>query len=161
MEESTANRNREIGSCFERDFERQARLNGLFVRKNELTARHTYNQRAILTKSELDFTLIRPSDGRVAWVDTKAFDRDRVPKSKFNDRQVERALRYNELKVPSGFVVLFIPTREIVFYTGRQIAGAPPRTSFLSGHGVSLGKLEDFAVGLIFDNFKGGPGPLP
>lgn len=138
-----ADENRQEGKIFEDIFVRQAMRNGLLPIKNYLSAKHTYNGRVQVMKSELDFTLIN-QEGHVAFVDCKSFGNDYFTYSQLDRKQVERAMTYNHWKVPSGFVVYFRPVNRIVYFTGGHIEMLGAGARFTALGGVQLGSFQNF-----------------
>lgn len=150
---SQAVRNRDNGSFFEAFLEHQAKLLGLLVKKNKLTAQYTYNGRVQVEKSELDFTLgMKP--GRVAFVDAKSFNGDRFTFSDLSENQIERAAWYNEWRIPAGFVVYLRKIGGVVFISGETIKKKGPRNSFGIEDGILLGKFPNANLRLIFGETK-------
>lgn len=134
---------REEGANFEDLFVRQARRNGLTPIKNYLSAKIGWNGRIILLPSDLDFKLVTPK-GVIGYFDCKTFAEDYFTYADIDEDQLERAALYRDLKVPSGFVVFFRQSNEVVFFTARAITLKGPRNRFTSSDGRFLGTYEDF-----------------
>lgn len=136
------------GNFFEDVFERQARSNGLLVLKNPLACVRTKTG-FIPVKSDLDFKVFL-NTGRVAYVDTKSFAEDHFTFSQLNPKQIERAVMYNDWKVPAGFVVWFRAINIVSFFSGSIIQRVGSGNRFLPEGGEILGKLERFTVQHVF-----------
>jgi hypothetical protein len=157
-----ANTNRLNGAGWELILVKRARSKGLLALKNALSARPIGGNRFVPVKSRLDFDVIR-RDGRVAYIDCKCFY-DRFNFSDINAKQLERALLYQNWSIPSGFVVLFRKTDEVVFYSATSLAKIGSGNSFGPDEGLSLGHLSSFDLGLIFkaeEPVGTAPGSLP
>lgn len=135
--------NKAKGNEFEALFKKQAQLSGLFLEKNELSAKLGWRGRAKLLKSELDFKLIDMM-GRVGFFDAKCFEGEGFPYSHLDPNQIRRASNYNRWNVPSGFVVWFHEHNRIVFYSGLEVVRKGSRTSFTMFEGRLLGRYESF-----------------
>lgn len=131
------------GDAFEEVFELQARLSGLYFEKNNLTARFIPGRRPIIIKSELDYKLINQL-GCVGYFDCKSYANSFFDYSALNEKQVERAVHYNDWRVPSGFVVWFRSINIVVFFSGHAIMARGPRSRFVPAHGLTLGPFEKF-----------------
>ncbi len=142
------NENRENGKGFEDVFTLQAKLNGLFPFRNELACRYV-GSKVITLKSNLDFTVIT-RNGKVAFLDCKTFQNPYFTFSEIKPSQLKLASDYEFWNVPSGFVVLFMKTRQVVYYTARRIELFGPGARFLPESGLSLGKLESFDLRLVY-----------
>lgn len=136
------------GEEFEKILEKMAQLSGLFVKRNKLTAFYTSGG-VQLIKSELDFTVIT-EHGRVAFIDAKSFQGDRFSYSALNPHQIQRALNYNRLNVPSGFACWLRGTGQIVFLSGLVVQNKGHGTSFSIEDGLPLGPLMRFDLRKIF-----------
>ncbi len=163
---------REYGKSFEQIFEKIGRLNGLVVLKNHLAGVPIGGGGVRIIKSELDYRIIKRAlyraedvgsaaravmiPAQVAFVDCKTFAgshfcySDLLAKKEPQDHQIQRALLYNDCGLPSGFVVWFRKTDEVVFYTGRMVHEAGPGSRFEAKDGQSLGRLTSFDLRLIF-----------
>lgn len=135
--------NKSNGLTFEDLFQKQARRSGFLVKKNPLTARHTWTGRVQLLKGELDFTIVNPH-GKVGYFDCKSWGSDHFIYSDIDAKQIERAVLWNEWMVPAGFICWFRPINQIVFFSGRKINQAGPRTRFTVKDGLVLGRFETF-----------------
>jgi hypothetical protein len=147
-----------FGASFEKALQLQGRSNGLLVLQNKLTAIPLGGGGVRVLKSELDFTLARKADGRVAFVDAKTYATDYFDYSNLlskkppHDHQIQRAALYNEFGVPSGFVCWFRPPcDQIVFFSGRQVLMAGPGTRFRPQYGLFLGRLNEFDLRRVFN----------
>lgn len=136
-------KNRDEGRSFEQVFEFQAKRRGLLVIQNYLTARHVPERGLMAMKSNLDF-MVSSQAGRVGYFDTKSFTGLSFAYSKLNQAQVERAKLYNDYSIPSGFVVLFSDTKNVIFYSGKRILNVGCGSSFEEKDGINLGKLWSF-----------------
>ena len=141
--------NKAEGRLFESLFARQAQIEGLLVIKNHLSCRMLYKGRVQVIPGQLDFTLAN-RDGRVAYVDCKSFEGFSFSHSKLTPHQVERAALYNDWNIPSGFIVHFRKTGQIVFFRGSVIHKTGPGNSFHSGHGTILGCWHRFDLKPVF-----------
>lgn len=130
-------------------FAKYARLQGLFVVKNDLSCQITYCGGIRLTHTELDFTVV--SGGRVGFFDTKECKQRRFAYSALNKKQVERSSNFNRNGVPSGFVVWFRTQNRVELITGARLASVTPRTGIACGDGIYLGKIEDFDVKAVLN----------
>lgn len=143
-----ANDNRIEGSAFEKLFLKRAQLSGLLAIKNHLQAKMTYGGRYQVLKSDLDYKLIT-QEGRIGFFDCKNFASDSFPRSQISDNQVERAILYNEWKVPAGFIVFFRAAKSVCFFSGMDLEGKEGgRLSYLDG--FLLGTWDSFDLKLLF-----------
>ena len=142
--------NRDRGISFEQILQKQARRNGLFCEKNNLTAMFINGSRPLIKKSELDFKLIT-QQGRVAFVDAKCYEGTHFIYSQLLPKQVERAVNYNAYLVPSGFVVWFRGSGLVRYYKGFYIAEKGKRSRFDDTEGMALGTWDSFDLKRIFE----------
>lgn len=140
---STHNDNRIAGRFFEEAFLKEAKSCGLFAKKNDLSCKYGWKGRLVLSKAQLDFTLIQPG-GRVGFFDCKSFARDIFKYSEITPHQLDQALLFEELGVPSGIVAYFRGLNKVVFYTASAIEKSGPGTSLRAEAGLCLGSLESF-----------------
>lgn len=150
------NDNRVAGSEFEAIFVKRALSNGLLVIKNHLTCKFTYNGRLQVVPGELDFKLVSAA-GTVGYFDCKAYESDHFTYSQIETTQIDRAVVYNNWRVPSGFVVWFRPENAVVFFTGHMIAQKGPGNRFKSNEGYRLGGFETFDLNTVLRPKKGRP----
>lgn len=143
--------NRVEGKSFEEVFFLHAQYSGLLPTKNHLTAFYLPGGRVKVVKSELDFRLIRREDGRVAYLDCKSFKDSFFVFSDLDEKQVERAILYNECNVPSGFVVYFRSVNRVAFFSGQDIAAKGPRARFDVSEGRFLGRIEKLDLKRIME----------
>lgn len=142
---NTTDANRLHGRAFEEIFEKRAQSNGLLPTKIPSAARFLYKGRIQVIKSDLDYRLIRRSDGRVGYFDCKCYTGSHFVHSDLSSDQVERAVLYNECRVPSGFVVWFRATDQVAFYSGTRVQELGPRTRFTVDNArLRLGTIQDF-----------------
>lgn len=141
--------NKAEGRIFEDLFEGQGQRAGILVIKNHLTARFLPRGRVKVVKSELDWKIVSP-EGRVAFIDTKSWGRERIGFNEFDEAQMKRAVLYNEWNVPAGFVCWWRTQNIITFLAGQDIAWRGPGNSFAPEDGVYLGRFENFALEPIF-----------
>jgi hypothetical protein len=118
--------NREEGLAFENLFEKQCQLQGFYAERNYYTAKRGFKGRPIIVHSNLDFTVIDPSNGRTGFFDCKSFQGSYFTYSTISDagrseHQIERSKRYNEMHVRSGFVVFLREINAVMFYRGSVI----------------------------------------
>lgn len=146
-------KNREKGADFEGLFKKQAQLNGLAPIKNELSCRRVAGGRVIILKSELDFKLIRPTDGRIGFFDCKNFQDDYFTYSKLDQPQIDRAVLYNEYCIPAGFIVMF-EQMHVYFYSGYDIINGGKGSRFDDSNGLYLGRYDNFDLRKVMDLFK-------
>lgn len=155
--------NREQGNVFEKVFEIQARLSGLFYEKNNLTARFIPGRRPLIIKSELDYKLVNRL-GCVGFFDCKSYADDHFDYSVIDPDQLKKSVHYNEWSVPSGFVVCLRSINFVVFYSGITIQTRGPRTRFRASDGLILGSFEKFDLKpLLYKNnafFNSGIPPI-
>lgn len=136
--------NKQNGKIFEELFKACAKRQGLLCIQNHLTARMVYKGRLQVVPGELDFKICS-QDGRVAYLDCKSFGKSYFTFSDLSrPHQVERAVLYNDFKVPAGFVVWFRPTNQVVFFSGKLIQNSGRGARFLPVNGQLLGRFEDF-----------------
>lgn len=147
----TGNDNREAGKDFEDVFQQRANTQGLLPIRNYPQCKITYNGRAQIIKGRLDWDLIR-NDGRVAHVDCKNFSSDFFTYSSICEHQLKRAIILGSWHVPSGFVVLFQPTNQVVYFTGHSIQQKGPRSRFEAIDGRVLGTIVNFDLKLIYSS---------
>jgi hypothetical protein len=145
---SRSNNNRINGAFFEQVFMRQARSNGLYVKRNELSCRRV-GARWLPLKSHLDF-MVCTRDGQVGMFDCKSFEAGHFEYARLDSKQVDQAVLLNEWKVSAGFVVYFEKVRQVVFWTGQQIRAQGPRTRFEPSSALVLGRIEQFDTQLLF-----------
>lgn len=139
---------REEGKAWEQAFKARGSSNGLLVLKNELSAHYIGGGGVRVTKSDLDYRVIRRNDGRVAYFDCKTFQDPYFTYSEINSNQIQRAVLYNECHVPSGFVVWFRGVDAVSFYSGQFLDSIGPGARFTPAMGRVLGKLQDFDLRL-------------
>lgn len=142
--------NRNNGAGWEDIFSIQAQNQGFFVRKVGLSARFIGAKKVIATRSFLDFQVARPTDGRVAFIDTKTFAGDRFTYSDIDPEQLRKAIGYNAFKIPAGFLCLFRKTGDVGFFSGIRIAEIGPGNGFDISAGIHLGDIWKFDVSRIF-----------
>jgi hypothetical protein len=142
-------RNEQIGKQFEELFSKQCRWNGFLPIRNYLSCRFLFKGRVQVIKSQLDFTVVS-KEGRVACVDCKSFQHDFFTWAQIPIEQIERAQTLNEWNVPSGFVVLFRPSLQVVFYSGVCLNLRGQRTRFTPDMGLRLGRFDCFSPRPIF-----------
>jgi len=143
-----ASKNRSIGAVFEKFFQTQSRLRGVFCEKNHLTARIMgFSGQPKILKSNLDFTLIY--EGRVAFIDCKTFAGDHFTHSQIDPDQLKKAMLYNDLKVVSGFCVWFQKSGVVAFYDGRQINFAGARTRFEASDALYSARFDQFDIRVV------------
>jgi hypothetical protein len=133
----------EAGKTFEKLFERTCQLSGLWAEANHTKAKRAWKGRLQELESNLDY-MVATRDGRVGFFDCKSYDRPYFDFSKLKPHQVELARRYNEWKIPSGFVVWFRPINQVCFFPGWLIAGRGPGTRFTPLDGTALGSWGRF-----------------
>lgn len=139
----TANENRAAGASFERLFERQCQLAGLWADQNHIKARRAWKGRLQALPSNLDYTVI-DRQGRIGFFDCKNFDADHFVYSDLDQHQIDLAERYNSHLVPAGFVVLLRPLDRVYFFAGEAVRRLGPGTRFTPSMGVELGSWSDF-----------------
>lgn len=149
-------KNKAEGAAFEHIFSIQARLNGLFCEKNNLSAKFIPGRRTLIIKSELDYKLIDRS-GCVGFFDCKSYAKEFFNFSDIDKNQLLRAIRYNDWNVPSGFVVWFRAINKVVSFSGHLIQGYGPGHKFLYDHGRSIGSIEGFNLKDILKKNTGFP----
>lgn len=143
-------RNRLSGKYFEHLFAHRARMGRCLPIKNPLAYKPLGQGRAIAVFAELDFTLVSP-EGRVAFVDTKQFQKQKVAYSQFTTHQIHKAVRYNHYNCPAGFVVHFVSINAVYFFSGLQIFAIKGGPSLPYEAGIYLGASGNFNVMPIFD----------
>lgn len=141
--------NQDYGKFWEDVFERMCRYNGLFPKKNPLSAKIIGRNRVQLLKSDLDYRVVT-RDGRVGYFDCKCYGKSHFVFSDLDSNQVEQAVLFNEWNVPAGFVVFFRDSNEAAFFPGKTIAQAGPGSRFTISEGVSLGRLESLDLKRLF-----------
>jgi len=140
---------KDAGTTFEKLFERQCQLAGLWAEPNHTRAKRGWKGKLQELKSNLDYTVIA-RDGRIGFFDCKTFDEPHFTFSRIPEHQRDLAQRYNEWGVPAGFVVWFRPINQVCFYPGWLLAGRGPGTRFLPLDGVPLGTWGRFDPLLLF-----------
>ncbi len=100
-------------------------------------------------KSNLDYTVIDKS-GRTAFVDCKNYQNEFFTFSQINKRQIERAIKYEEFNLVSGFVCWFRSVNRIGFFSGTQVFKAGKGTRFSMSDAVDLGCLESLRLETLF-----------
>lgn len=147
---------REAGTTFEKIFERQCQLYGLWAEANLIKARRGWKGKLQELKSNLDYQVISRA-GKIAFIDCKTFDGSFFTFSDLAEHQVEMSYRYESHGIRSGFAVWFRTPDQVVFFTGRQIKLCGPRTRFCFTDGWRLGTWSLFDPTLIFDVPSGSP----
>lgn len=137
--------NREQGNTYEDRFVSEARLRGYTALKNHQACRWLPGGRAVPMVSNLDFQLITQK-GKIGFFDIKSFNQDFFTYSMLEEHQIKRAILYNDLKVPAGFIVFFLPKNRVQYFAGHVIAKAGPRSRFGLREGVALGNLHKFSL---------------
>lgn len=143
---------KEAGTTFEKLFERQCLLAGLWAEPNYIKAKRVWDGRLRELKSNLDYTVIK--DGQTGFFDCKTFDSDHFTFSQLPEHQVELARKYNQHGVPGGFVVWFRPINQVSFFPGGLIAIRGPKSRFEWKQGFWLGPWERFDPRCILDPMK-------
>jgi hypothetical protein len=141
-------KNKDQGRFFEELFLKQAQRTGFLAIKNPPGCRIIYGGRLKLVFNDLDYKISK--NGKTAFLDCKTYGEDHFVYSQIEEKQLERAVLYNDFKVPSGFVVYFRLSNQIVFYKGHVIAEKGPGTRFVPEDGVALGQFELFSLGPVF-----------
>lgn len=149
MSPVTAVNNRLEGNAFEDIFKSQGHRCGLLVLQNHLTARYT-RHKVMLQKSNLDF-MVSNQRGIVGFFDTKSFLKTRFSYSDIDPHQIERAVLYNDYKIPAGFVVYFRKMKKVFFYSGHVIRDLGTGKSFGAEEGAYLGDVWDFKLRRLLD----------
>lgn len=129
---------KEAGTTFEKLFERQCLLSGLWADPNHIKARRLWGGKLKELKSDLDYKVMRRG-GRIGFFDCKTFDEAFFTYSKINPDQLDLSRRYNEWGFASGFVVWFRPIDRVVFYSGQLISDRGPGTRFTPLDGTDIG----------------------
>lgn len=137
--------NRDQGNTYEGLFVQKARIEGFTALKNHQTCRWIPGGRAIPMDSPLDFTLITQK-GKVGYFDIKSFNQDYFTYSMLEQHQIDQSILFNDLKVPSGFIVFFQSKGQVRYYPGHLIAKAGPRSRFDLRAGVLLGSFQTFSL---------------
>lgn len=135
--------NRDQGALFEAMFKKRAQINGMFAEKNNLAARRLPGGRILVLKSDLDYKLINQA-GRVGFFDCKSFIGNKFTYSQLDPDQLKKSETYNYYNVPSGFVVWFRLTNEIVYFNAFKITQRGQGASFTALDGITLGSIENF-----------------
>jgi hypothetical protein len=134
---------KEAGTTFEKLFERQCHLAGLWPDPNLIKARRGWKGKLQELKSNLDYTVMGRG-GKIAFVDCKTFESGYFTFSDLPAHQLDLAARYNEFGIPAGFVVWFRPINQVCFFPGWLIAGRGPGTRFTPLDGTALGPWDRF-----------------
>lgn len=137
------NKNREEGAFFEDLVKKRAQSQGLFVKKQYITARPGFNGRLIPVASELDFILCNQS-GQVGFFDTKTFANDHFTYSDIKEHQIKTSANWNWWNVPSGLIVWFRGSNRICYYRGAVIETRGPGSRFGLAEAVVLGTWDNF-----------------
>jgi len=142
--------NQKQGKIFETLFFKQAQRLGITVIKNHQTCRILFKGRVQLIKGELDFKLIT-QNVRVGYFDCKTYSENYFTYSEIDQAQLERSILYNELSVPSGFVVWFRSENKVMYYPGQLIQKFGPRSRFDCTNGITLGRFEQFNLNMLIN----------
>lgn len=142
--------NKAKGAHFEAQFVARCGAYGLKALRNELSFRYSKGGKINPVRADLDYRVLR-RDGRIAYVDMKVVATEHFTYAQFAKHQMQRALQYAMYNVPSGFVVLFEPTKSVAFFTGDVIYRRGPRTRFTAADGALLGAPYTFDPRLIFE----------
>lgn len=140
---------KEAGTTFEKLFERQSLLAGLWADPHHIKAKRVWNGHLKELKSDLDYKLMARG-GKIGFFDCKTFDEPHFTFSMIDPDQLELSRRYNEWGFNSGFVVWFRPINQVSFFAGWLISDRGPRTRFLPHDGRQLGSWERFDPTLLF-----------
>ena len=140
---------KDAGTTFEKLFERQCQLAGLWPEPNHIRARRGWKGKLQELKSNLDYILIARG-GRVGFFDCKTFDQAHFVHSAIPDHQRDLAARYNEWGVIAGFVVWFRPINHVVFFPGWLLSERGPGSRFVPHDGFHLGSWEKFDPARLF-----------
>lgn len=140
--------NKERGAFFEGVFKKRAQSNGFYCEKHELSCKYIGGGRLLRVKGELDYKLITQT-GQVGYFDCKSYLGDSFSFSVIDENQLKKSTNYNYYSVPSGFVVWFRLTNQVVFIKGRTIAEKGPSCSFRAEDGLVLGSIESFDLKAI------------
>lgn len=141
--------NRLHGNAFEEIFSRRAQSNGFYPSKIPHAAKFLFKGRIQMIKADLDFRLIR-RDGKIGYFDTKTYVDSYFTFSELREDQVKRAIRYNELNVPAGFVVWFRTIDVVVFYSGKDVETHGSGSRFDPSNGRVLGTIQSFDLRTLF-----------
>lgn len=145
---ATHEQNRLEGKSFEEIIKSQGHRCGLLVKPNKLTAKFIPGGRTLLEKSNLDFMLANQM-GKVGFFDAKSFAGSSFGFSDINEHQLEKAVLYNEYRIPAGFLVFFRAEKAVSFFSGKHIQKSGPGTSMKFGEGIYLGQFWSFDLGLV------------
>lgn len=145
---------KEAGTTFEKIFERQCLLAGLWADPNNIKARRGWGGRLQELKSNLDYTVIGYG-ARTAFVDCKTWDSAYFTFSDIPLHQLSLAVRYNSYGIHAGFVVWFRPINRVSFFSGNSIAQRGAGNRFVPKDGFPLGSWECFSPELIFRSPSG------
>ncbi len=134
---------KEAGTTFEKLFERQCQLAGLWADPHHIKAKRIWNGKLKELKSDLDYKLMGRG-GKIGFFDCKTFDEPHFTFSMIDPDQIELARRYNEFGFEAGFVVWFRPPNWVSFFPGWLLAERGPRTRFNPQDGKYLGTWANF-----------------
>lgn len=147
---------KDAGTTFEKLFERQCQLAGMWPEPNHIKARRGWKGKLQELKSNLDYTLIARG-GKLAFVDCKTYDTPFLYLSKLDPHQRDLAARYNEWGIPAGFVVWFRPINRVVFFPGWLLEEKKDLTRLSPLDGIEIGVWERFNPSAIFQMPMGSP----
>lgn len=139
------------GTAFEKLFERQCQLSGLWAADHGIKAKRGWNGRLIEEKSDLDYKVMARGT-RIAFVDCKTFDDPHFTYSMLDPHQLELAQRYNAFGFAAGFAVWFRPINQVCFFPGWLIFERGPRSRFTPLDGLHLGTWDLFDPIKIFSS---------
>jgi penicillin-binding protein-related factor A (putative recombinase) len=139
---------KDAGTTFEKLFERQCQLAGLWAFSNDIRAKRGWKGKLVELKSNLDYTVMRRGGG-VGFFDCKTFDHPHFTFSEIPEHQLELARRYNEFGIPAGFVVWLRPINAVSFFSGWLVASRGPGSRYVPLDGRMLGSWERFDPALL------------
>lgn len=141
--------NQRQGAFFEGAFDLECRRNDLLPVRNGQRVRFLPGGKILAIKSNLDWTVLG-KEGLAAFVDNKSFQGKAFTYSQLDAHQLRLACDYQNRGFLAGFVVHFRETDVVVFFNGRQIQAAGPKSRFEAAQGRILGHLRSFDVRRIW-----------
>lgn len=144
------NRTRVIGLEFENIILKQARMQGLYVRKEPIAARRFGLKSLYQIKSDYDFKLILPPLGICVFLDAKSTEDTKFVYSKLVPHQVGALLEIQRAGCLSGYLIWFRTINRVIFFDAEKLDKLQPRESLLPENGTDLGSFENMHLGNLF-----------
>lgn len=136
------------GDWFENVIKFHASKQGMACEKIPSGAKWVGPNRTIAVRTPFDFILA--FDGKCAVFDAKLINADRFPKSQIKPHQLKSLCAFGAVGISSGYVINFVKTNRVEFFSWEKLAALKTRDSLKSGDGLLLGDQQRFDLSLIF-----------